>query len=260
MSVFPRVIPALTFRDRLLVKPLRFGKETYIGDPVNAVRIFNEKRVDELVLIDLSASEQPGRVDLEFLEEMASEAFMPVGYGGGVNSAALARDITSLGVEKVVLNSGFAPGGDLVPAISREIGAQSTVVSVDVHKKRFGGYETLSRRGTARLGLSPAEAAQEAVRQGAGEILLQAVDRESTFQGYDLRLIEEVSRAVDVPVVALGGARGVDDFREGLLAGASAVAAGSAFVMQGKHRAVLITYPSPAEIDHLPDTSADATQ
>ncbi len=258
MSVFPRVIPVLTVRDRLLVKPLRFGKETYIGDPVNAVRIFNEKRVDELVLIDLSASERPGRVDLEFLEEMASEAFMPVGYGGGVNSAGLAREITALGVEKVVLNSGFAPGGDLVPAISGEIGAQSTVVSIDVRKKRLGGYETLARRGTEKLGRTPGELAIEAVRQGAGEIVLQAVDRESTFQGYDLRLLTEVSRAVEVPVVALGGARGVDDFRDGLLAGASAVAAGSAFVMQGKHRAVLITYPSPAEIRELPRTGSGA--
>jgi len=259
MSLFPRVIPVLIVRDRLLVKPLRFGKERYIGDPVNAVRIFNEKRVDEIVFIDLSASERPGSIDFDFLEEMASEAFMPVGYGGGVNSAALAQQITSLGVEKVVLNSGFVPGGELVTAISSEIGAQSTVVSIDVHRKRFGGHETLTQRGTQKVGLSPAELAREAVRQGAGEIVLQSIDRESTFQGYDLPLLTEVSRAVDVPVVALGGARGVEDFRDGLLAGASAVAAGSVFVMQGKHRAVLITYPTPAEIEALPRADQGST-
>lgn len=252
MSLFPRVIPVLAVRDRLLVKPLRFGKETYVGDPVNAVRIFNEKQVDEIVLIDLSASERPGQVDLEFLEEMASEAFMPVGYGGGVSSAQLARDITSLGVEKVLLNSAFRPGGALVPEIAGEIGSQSTVVSIDVRKKRLGsGHETFASRGAAKLGLSPLELAREAVRQGAGEIVLQSIDRESTFEGYDLRLIEQVAHGVDVPLVALGGARGMDDFRAGILAGASAVAAGSAFVFQGKHRAVLITYPSPAEIHGL---------
>lgn len=250
MSLFPRVIPVLTVRDRLLVKPLRFGKETYIGDPVNAVRIFNEKRVDEIFLIDLSASERPGCIDMEFLEEMASEAFMPVGYGGGINSPALAQSVTALGVEKIVLNTAFAQDGGVVSAISREIGQQSTVVSIDI-RRRLGGYETLSQRGTQRIGKTPVDLAREAVEQGAGEILLQSVDREGTSQGYDLRMVEAVSHAVEVPVVALGGARGMGDFREALEAGASAVAAGSAFVMHGKHRAVLITYPSPAELRSL---------
>lgn len=252
MSLFPRVIPVLTFRDRLLVKPVKFGAEKYIGDPVNAVRIFNEKQVDEIVFIDLNASEDPTKVDLDFLEEMASEAFMPVGYGGGVNNAAIARDITSLGIEKVVLNSAFSDGGGLISEISGEIGSQSTVASIDVRKKRFGsGYETFSNRGTKKLGLSPAQLAREAVAQGAGEILLQSIDRESTFNGYDLSLLKEVSSTVDVPVIALGGARGIDDFRDGIAAGASGVAAGSAFVLQGKHRAVLITYPNQTSIRTL---------
>lgn len=251
MSVFPRVIPVLTFRDRLLVKPVKFGSEKYIGDPVNAVRIFNEKQVDEIIFIDLTAVENPSAIDLEFLEEMAGEAFMPVGYGGGVNTAAVARSITALGVEKVVLNSAVTTREDLIAEISSEIGSQSTVVSIDVRKKLMGGYETFSHRGTEKLGLSPVELAHKVVAQGAGEIVLQSIDREGTFQGYDLKLISEVSNAVDVPVVALGGARGMQDFQEAITAGASAAAAGSEFVLQGKHRAVLITYPTQKEILNL---------
>lgn len=257
MSLFPRVIPVLAFRDRLLVKPVKFGEEKYIGDPVNAVRIFNDKQVDELVLIDLDASEKPGQVDLEFLEEMASEAFMPVGYGGGVNSAHLAREITSLGIEKVILNSAFADSDTLISEISNEIGSQSTVVSIDVRKKRFGnGYETFSRRGSEKLGVAPLALAQRAVAQGAGEIVLHSIDRESTFQGYDLKLVTELSENLDVPLIALGGARGIEDFHEAIAAGASGAAAGSCFVLQGKHRAVLITYPSQAEIRSLVNSKA----
>ena len=251
MTVLPRIIPVLTFRDRLLVKPVKFGSEKYIGDPVNAVRIFNEKQVDEIVFVDLSASEQPGKIDFEFLEEMASEAFMPVGYGGGVNSAKLARSITALGIEKVVINSAFAEGGSLITEISSEIGSQSTVVSIDVRKKRLGGYECYSSRGSKPVHRTPTELAIQAVAQGAGEIIVHSIDRESTFHNFDLKLISEVSRQVTVPVIALGGARGIDDFREAIAAGASAAAAGSAFVLQGKHRAVLITYPSQTEIKSL---------
>lgn len=251
MSVFPRVIPVLAVRDRLLVKPVKFGTEKYIGDPVNAVRIFNEKQVDELVIVDLTASESPGNVDLEFLEEMASEAFMPVGYGGGVSSARLAKSITSLGIEKVVINSAFTIEGSLLTEISSEIGSQSTVVSIDVRKKRFGGYETYSHRGSTKLGASPLELAQAAVAQGAGELVLHSIDRESTFQGYDLKLIEDVAAQVNVPIISLGGARGLEDFRAAIESGASGAASGSSFVLQGKHRAVLIAYPTQAEISSL---------
>lgn len=254
MSVFPRVIPVLTFRDRLLVKPLRFGDEKYIGDPVNAVRIFNEKQVDELVLVDLGASDSPGNIDLPFLEEIASEAFMPVGYGGGVNSATVARKLTALGIEKVVINSAFAPGTTTITEIANEIGSQSTVVSIDTKKKRFGGHETFSHRATQKTGLDAATLAQEATRQGAGEILLHFADHERTFKGYDLNLIREVSDSVTVPVIALGGARGLADFSAAIEAGASAAAAGSSFVLQGKHEAVLITYPRQDDIRALAGT------
>lgn len=251
MSLFPRVIPVLAVRDRLLVKPVKFGDEKYVGDPVNAVRIFNEKQVDEIVFVDLTASEHAGNVDFEFLEEMASEAFMPVGYGGGVTSAALARKITAVGIEKVVLNSVISTDPSVITAISREIGRQSTVVSIDVRKKVMGGYETFAQRGTRKLSVPPVELARQAIAYGAGEIILQSIDRESTFQGYDLKLLNEVAKSVEVPVIALGGARGMDDFRDGIIAGASAVAAGSAFVLQGKHRAVLITYPTQSDIRTL---------
>ena len=251
MSLFPRVIPVLLVSDGYLVKPVKFDGDKYIGDPINAVRIFNEKQVDELVICDIDASVQGRGINWTLIEEIASEAFMPVGYGGGVETAADAKRIVSIGIEKVVLNSVLDANPAAVTEISEALGSSSTVVSIDARKKLTGGYETYVQRGSKKTGLTPVDAAKRAEALGAGEILISSIDRESTFSGYDLKLVRSVAEAVNVPVIALGGASGVADLSDALDAGASAVAAGSIFVLNGKHRAVLITYPTPAEIQSL---------
>lgn len=251
MSVFPRVIPVLLVSDGYLVKPIKFSGDQYVGDPINAVRIFNEKQVDELVICDIDASVKGKGVNYTLIEEIASEAFMPVGYGGGVASVDEARRITGIGIEKVVLNTAAVERPQVVTEISDALGASSTVVSVDAKKKLTGGWDTYIRRGSKKTGMSPAEAAARAQQLGAGEIVVSSIDRESTRSGYDLKLIESVASAVTVPIIALGGAGSFEDFAPALQAGASAVAAGTLFVLNGKHRAVLISYPTPAQVRSL---------
>lgn len=251
MNVFPRVIPVLLVSGGYLVKPVRFQGDRYIGDPINAVRIFNEKQVDELVICDIDASVKGTGVNYGLIEEIASEAFMPVSYGGGVSGAEDAQRITGIGIEKVILNSAAVSRPEVVTEISEALGSSSTVVSIDAKRKLTGGWDAFGYRGSKKLGLTPAEWAVQAQRLGAGEILVSSMDRESTFSGYDLKLIASVAGVVTVPVIALGGASGYDDFEPVLKAGASAVAAGSIFVLNGKHRAVLITYPTPAQVRAL---------
>lgn len=251
MSVFPRVIPVLLVSDGYLVKPVKFQGDQYVGDPINAVRIFNEKQVDELVICDIDASVKGTGVNYTLIEEIASEAFMPVGYGGGVASVDEARRITGIGIEKVVLNTAAVERPEVVTEISDALGASSTVVSVDAKKKLTGGWDTYTRRGTKKTGMTPAEAALRAQQLGAGEIVVSSIDRESTRSGYDVKLIESVAAAVTVPIIALGGAGTFDDLAPALEAGASAVAAGTLFVLNGKHRAVLISYPSPGQVRSL---------
>lgn len=251
MTLFPRVIPVLLVSDGYLVKPVKFSGDTYIGDPINAVRIFNEKQVDELLICDIDASVKGTGVNYTLIEEIASEAFMPVGYGGGVRSADEARRITGIGIEKVVLNTSAFTHPEVVTEVSDALGSSSTVVSVDAKRRLTGGWDTYSARGSRKTGLSPADAAMQAQRYGAGEVMISSIDRESSRTGYDLKLIESVADAVSIPVIALGGAGRIDNLAPALEAGASAVAAGTMFVMNGKHRAVLITYPSPAEVRAL---------
>lgn len=251
MSAFPRVIPVLLVSDGYLVKPIKFKGEKYIGDPINAVRIFNEKQVDELVICDIDASVKGHGVNYTLIEEIASEAFMPVGYGGGVASAEDAKRITAIGIEKVVLNTAAVERPEVITEISDALGASSTVVSVDTKRKLTGGWDTFIRRGSKRTGIGPVDAARRAQELGAGEILVSSIDREGTLSGYDVPLIDAVAAAVSLPVIALGGAGKFEDFALALAGGASAVAAGSMFVFNGKHRAVLISYPTPAQVRSL---------
>jgi cyclase len=251
MTSTPRVIPVLLVDDGYLVKPVRFSKPMYIGDPINAVKIFNDKEVDELVVCDISASRPGKSINFSLIEDLASEAFMPVGYGGGIDSLASAERIITAGIEKVVLGSAAHFHPELITEISGSLGSQGTVVSVDAKRRITGKYETFVRNGTVRTGLDPVAAARRAEQLGAGEILLSSIDRESTFSGYDTALISSVAAATSVPIVSLGGAGSMDDFQSALAAGASAVAAGSMFVLNGKHRAVLITYPARQEIISL---------
>lgn len=176
---------------------------------------------------------------------------MPVGYGGGVTSAAEARRITGIGIEKVVLGTAAVSRPESITEVAEALGSSSTVVSVDAKKKLTGGWDTFIDRGQRKTGVGPVEAARRAQELGAGEILVSSIDRESSFAGFDLSLIEAVSTAVTLPVVALGGAGSYEDFAPALGAGASAVAAGSMFVLNGKHRAVLISYPTAAQVRAL---------
>ena len=251
MSAFPRVIPVLLISDGYLVKPVKFKGSRYIGDPVNAVKIFNEKQVDELVVCDIDASVRGTSINYSLIEDIASEAFMPVAYGGGIATAEDAKRIVNIGIEKVVLGTVVDRAPEAVTEISAALGSSSTVVSIDLKRRLAGGYDTYTSRGSRKAGISPEDAACRAQTLGAGEIMLSSIDREGTFGGYDLKIIEKVSDVVSVPVIALGGASSIDDFRLALAAGASAVAAGSMFVLHGKHRAVLITYPTPSEVKSL---------
>ena len=216
-----------------------------MGDPINAVRIFNEKEVDELVVLDIAATIEQRPPNLQLISEMASECFMPLAYGGGIRSLEHLQSIFSLGVEKVVINSEAAARPAFVQDAARKFGSQSVIVSIDVKRKWFGGYEIRTRAGRQGTGLDPVRFVCDMESAGAGEIFLNSIDRDGTMRGYDLDLIRAVSRAVSIPVIACGGAGTLADFAAAVTqGGASAVAAGSMFVFHGKHRAVLINYPS----------------
>jgi cyclase len=219
---------------------------TYIGDPINAVRIFNDKEADELVILDISATRGGGpRYDL--LERIAGEAFMPLAYGGGLSSVDQARRVLRTGFEKIVINTAAYSNPDLICALSATVGSQSVVISIDVKRNVFGSDKVfILGRATKR---DPISFAVEMARRGAGEIIINSVDRDGVMKGYDLALIQSIVKAVDIPVVALGGAGSLEDMVKMVRAtGASAAAAGSFFVFYGARRAVLITFPSQEEI------------
>ncbi len=251
----PRVIPVLLLDGRRLVKTVRFGDARYIGDPINAVRIFNRKEVDELVLLDLNATATGQGPQFDFVQEIVSEAFMPVCYGGGVSTLAQMEKLFSLGVEKISLGAAAEKLPGLVGEAARVFGRQSVVVCVDFKRKLLGGPTAVTRRGTRDTKRKPVDFARAAEEAGAGEILLQAVDRDGTFGGYDLPVIHEVASAVGVPLIACGGARDFNNLAAAIAHGASAAAAGSLFVFQGKLRAVLISYPAQDELMQLTPAS-----
>lgn len=250
----PRVIPVLLLDERRLVKTVRFSAPRYIGDPINAVRIFNRKEVDELILLDISPAAAERGPQFDFIREIVSEAFMPVAYGGGVRTLAHMEKLFALGVEKISLNTAAEELPGLLAEAAKVFGRQSIVAAVDFRRRLLGRVAALTRRGTRELPRTPVEQARAAADVGAGEILLQSVDRDGTFSGYDLPMIQAVSSAVDVPVIACGGAGSITDMAAALVHGASAAAAGSLFVFHGKLRAVLISYPSPDELARLPES------
>ena len=246
-----RIIPCLLLKNGGLVKTVRFKNDRYVGDPINAVRIFNEKEVDELVFLDISATLAGNGPNFELLEDIASEAFMPFGYGGGITSLEQIRRLYALGVEKIVINTVAATNPELVSEAAGLAGSSSVVVSIDVRRSLFGKYSVCVEGGRRDLKTDPVSYARDMEKRGAGEILLNAIDRDGTMEGYDLGLVRRVSEAVSVPVVAVGGAGSLEHFREAVEHGASAAAAGSMFVFHGKHKAVLITYPRYDEMRTL---------
>ena len=244
-----RVIPTLTIDGRgRLVKTVRFDKRTYIGDPINAVRIFNGKEVDELLLLDIDATKEGRSPDYDAIEEIVSEAFMPVGYGGGIRTMEEVTRLFQCGIEKVVISSAAA-NLDLIHEASQRFGAQSVAVCLQVKRGLMGGYSVRFNSVAAGSSDKPEDFARKVVEAGAGEVIVYAIDRDGAYKGYDLALLQAVSSAVDVPVVACGGARNIDDFRAAVAeAGCSAVAAGSLFVYRSAGQGVLISYPSQAEL------------
>jgi cyclase len=247
-----RVIPCLLLKNGGLVKTRGFAEPKYVGDPINAVKIFNEKEVDELVFLDISATPAGRPPSFDLIRDIAAEAFMPFAYGGGVTSVEEVKRLVGLGAEKVVVDSAAVARPALVREAAEVVGSQSLVVAIDVKRSLLGRYEVVTRSGTRRTGLDPVAWAQQAESLGAGEILVNSVDRDGTMKGYDVALLRKVTGAVRVPVVACGGAGGLGDLRAAVVeGGASAVAAGSLFVFHGRHRAVLITYPDHRELEQL---------
>lgn len=246
-----RVIPCLLLRNAGLVKTVRFGDAKYVGDPINAVKIFNEKEVDELVMFDIEASKRGAAPNYDLLADIASECFMPVCYGGGVNSVDQALRIVQLGIEKIAVNAAAISNPGLVAELSDVLGAQSVVAGIDVKSDWLGRPRVYDAQSGKLTNRTPEAWAEDLAQAGAGEIFLNSVDHDGTQEGYDLNVIGKVSKAVSVPVIACGGAGRTEDFSAAIAAGASAVAAGSLFVFQGRHRAVLISYPPYKELEKL---------
>ena len=243
-----RVIPTLLIQEGGLVKSVKFKDHKYVGDPINAVKIFNEKEVDEILLLDISATERKKAPNISTIKEIASEAFMPLGYGGGVTKLDEIIELITAGVEKVVLNTSAFENPKLVGQGAKYVGSQSVIVSIDVKKNIWGKYKVFIRNGTKNTEVDPVRYAKQMEQEGAGELVLNAIERDGTFGGYDTDLIKLISSAVNIPVVAIGGAASVDDFAKAVKSGASAVSAGSMFVFQRPHRAVLISYPTQKEL------------
>ena len=247
----PRIIPCLLIKGHGLTKTIQFGDGAYIGDAINAVKIYNEKEVDEIMLLDIEASKKSTEPRVEFIREIATEAFMPLSYGGGITTLKQMEDLFKAGVEKVCLNSVVYSNPDLVNQASKIYGSQSVVVSVDVKRTPLLGYKLFSAGGTTVQKVKLIDHVKKMQDLGAGEIVINSIDRDGMMKGFDTDLITQVANAIDVPLVALGGAGSHDDLVKAINAGSSAVAAGSIFVFHGKHKAVLITYPSRARLKEL---------
>lgn len=246
--VQPRAIPCLLLSGDGLVKTTRFGQPKYIGDPINAVKLFNDLEADELLFLDIAATRARREPDYRMIGDIAGEAFMPIGYGGGVRTADQARRLFQLGVEKVAVTTAAEADPVLITELATEFGSQSIVAGLDVKRDWLGRPRLFTNAGTHRTGREVSGFARELQERGAGEILINAIDRDGTQAGYDLALIRSVCGAVTVPVVACGGAGSLQHLGEAIREGASAAAAGSLFVFNGPHRAVLISYPSAAEL------------
>ncbi|MCL5407046.1 MAG: AglZ/HisF2 family acetamidino modification protein [Patescibacteria group bacterium] len=247
-----RLMPCLLFEDLGLVKTIKFQNPTYIGDPINAVRIFNQKEVDELVFLDIKATRENRLISIKYINKLSDECFMPLTVGGGIRSLKDIKDLFNAGVEKVAINTYGIENPKFIKMAAENFGSQSILVSIDAKLNFNGQYEVYTHEGTKPTGLKPDQVAKEMERMGAGEIMINSIDRDGTFSGYDLKLIKLVADAVNIPVIACGGASSVEDFIQAVKVGhASAVAAGSFFVFYGARRAVLISFPDKKEIKKL---------
>jgi cyclase len=248
----PRVIPVLLLRELGLVKSVKFKRHQYIGDPINAVKIFNEKKADELIFLDILASKENRCISLDFVRKVGDEASMPFAVGGGIRSNDDIRELLNNGAEKVILNSVAFENPKFVKEATDTFGSSTIGVCIDVKKNFFGKERIAYYSGSKLNSIDLIEYAQLIAEYGAGELIIQSVDRDGTYEGYDLNLITKISRSVTIPVIALGGAGSYSDFYKAVSVGnASAVAAGSIFVYHGPRRAVLISFPSQRELSSL---------
>ena len=245
-------MPALLLQGGRLVKTVRFRKPRYVGDPINAVRIFNEKEVDELIVIDIDAGRAGVSIPLKLITRIAGECFMPMTYGGGIRTLDQIAEIMAAGVEKVSVNRAAVADRGFVARAAKRFGSQSIVVSIDVRRRLFGQYEICVDGGRRRAGLEPVSLALELESEGAGEILLTSINQEGTMTGYDVDLVRRVASAVSIPVIACGGAGSIDDVIGVVCdAGAAAAAVGSMAVYQGRNRGVLIGFPTRKQLAPL---------
>lgn len=243
-----RVIPILLLQNAGLVKTIRFKNPTYIGDPINAVKIFNEKEVDELALIDIGCTLQNREPNYSHIEEIVSEAFMPLAYGGGITTLDAAKKVFDCGVEKIIINASASQNPRLISQVANVFGSQSMAVSVDVKRNIFGKYIIYTHGGKKKVKMQLVEFLKQLETFGAGEVILTNINREGTFEGYDVHLYELCAHHVNIPIVANGGAHATSDFLKAIQSGASAVAAGSFFIYKGKERGILINYPTQEEL------------
>tara|TARA_B100001175_G_scaffold28659_1_gene21054 strand:- start:125 stop:907 length:783 start_codon:yes stop_codon:yes gene_type:complete len=246
-----RVIPILSLDNYKLIKTRCFKNPQYIGDPINAIHIFNEKEVDEIIIIDITASKENREPNFDLIEEIAGECFMPLTYGGGIRSVEDVDKILSIGVEKVSLQSSVIKNPNFINDLAKRFGSQSIVVSVDVKKNWLGNLKYFVAAKDSTLELDLIDLIKDLVNAGAGEVLLNAVDKDGTLSGPDLEMIKQVSNSIEVPIIACGGMSSLEDIKAAVEVGASAVAAGSFFVYYGPHRAVLISYPKYHELEQL---------
>ncbi len=248
----PRIIPSLLVHDGGLVKTVNFKNAKYVGDPINAVKIFNEKEVDELAVFDIDATVLNKEPNYALIEKLANQSRMPLCYGGGVKTVEQAQRIFGLGIEKIAMSSSIIQNRELIAEIANRVGNQSVIVVLDVKKKLFGGYEVYTHNGKKGTGINPLKFIQEVEKLGAGEIVVNSIDQDGVMKGYDMNLIDKVRENTSLPITVLGGAGTLEDIGRVINKhGVIGVAAGSLFVFKGVYKAVLINYPKRSEKDEL---------
>lgn len=259
MTLYPRIIPCLLVHEKGLVKTTNFKDPKYVGDPINAVKIFNEKQVDELVVLDIDASVNGSEPNYKMIENLAFECRMPLCYGGGIKTPQQAQKIFELGVEKIAISSIAIENINIVKAIADQVGQQSVVIILDVKKKLLGGYEIYIHNGKKKTGLDALNYAEKLCNLGIGEIIINSIDRDGKMSGYDFDLYDKLKKIVPVPMTLLGGAGSLQDIGQAISRyGIVGVSAGSLFVFKGKYRAVLINYPTESEKAELIQTYYNA--
>lgn len=248
----PRIIPCLLVHNKGLVKTVNFKDPKYVGDPINAVKIFNEKESDELMVLDIDATVEGREPNYKMIENLAVECRMPLCYGGGIKTVEQATKIFNLGVEKIALSASAIENPKLISDIAKEVGNQSVVVVLDLKKKMFGGYDIYTHNGTKKSKIELEKFIKELQELGVGEIVINSIDNDGMMKGYDVSLIEKIKPLVDVPMTVLGGAGALEDMKNLISKfGIIGCAAGSLFVFKGKYRAVLINYPKKDEKENL---------